>query len=92
MERQNVITLIALDLSAAFDAVDHSVPLATLNSNFGIIGITLEWFKNYLAPGDMKIKIGKSYSEKKSSLSWYHKYPPLGQTSLTCITAPSARN
>ena len=46
---------------------------------------------NYLAPRDMKINIGKSHSEKKSSLSQYHKDPALGQTSSTCIAAPSAR-
>ena len=54
MERKNVTALIALDLSAAFNAVDHSVLLTTLNSNFGIDGIALEWFKNDLGPRDMK--------------------------------------
>ena len=65
MERNNITALIALDLSTAFDTVDHSVLLNTLNSNFGIDGIALEWYNNYLAPRDMKIEIGKSYSEKK---------------------------
>ena len=92
MERKNVTALITLDLSAAFNMVDHSVPLTTLNSNLGTNGISLEWFENYLAPSDMKIKKEKSYSEKKSSLSWYHKDPALGQTSSTCIAVPSARN
>ena len=69
MERMNVTALIALDSSATFDTVDHSVLLTTLDSNFGINGIALEWLKNYLAPRGMKIKIRKSYSEKKSSLS-----------------------
>ena len=66
MERKNVTALITLDLSTAFDTVDHSVLLITLNSNFGINGIALEWLKNYLAPRYMKIKIGELYLEKRT--------------------------
>ena len=65
MERKNVTVLITLNLAAALDTVDHAVLLTTLQANFGIHGIALEWFKNYLAPRDMKIKIGKTYSDKK---------------------------
>ena len=57
--------MIVLDLSAAFDTVDHKVLLTTLQSNFGIKGMALEWFKNYLALRYMTVKIGKSYSERK---------------------------
>ena len=62
---EKVTALIAFYLSAAFDTVDHGILLTTLNSNFGIDGRALEWIRNYLAPRDMKIKIGKSYSERK---------------------------
>ena len=65
MERKNVTTLLALDLSAVFDTVDHGILLTTLNSNLGIDSTALEWIRNYLAPRDMKIKIGNSYSERK---------------------------
>ena len=92
MERKNVAALITLDLSATFNTVDHSVLITTFNSNFGIDGTALEWFKNYLALRVMKMKTGKIYSGKKSSLSQYHKDPALGQTSSTCIAGPSARN
>ena len=47
----NVTVLIALDLSMAFDTVDHSVLLTILQINFGIPGTALHWFKNYLAQG-----------------------------------------
>ena len=91
MERKNVTVLIALNLSAAFNTVDHSVLLSTLQANFRVHEIALEWFKNYLAPRDMKIKSGKTYSDKKE-LSQYHKDPVLEQTYSTCIAVPSARN
>ena len=48
-----------------FDTVDHNVLLTTLWSNFVINGTALEWFKNYLASRNMKIKIGNTYSDEK---------------------------
>ena len=65
MERKNVTVLIALDLSVAFNTVDHSVLLATLQSNFGIHGTALDWFKKYFAPRNMKIIICNTYSNEK---------------------------
>ena len=62
MERKNITVMIALDLSAAFDTVNHKVLLRNLQDNFGISGIALEWFRNYLNHRDMKVKIGKTYS------------------------------
>ena len=57
--------MITLDLSVAFDTVDYKVLISNLQNNFDISGMALEWFKNYLAPRDMTVKIGKSYSERK---------------------------
>ena len=57
--------MITLDPSTAFNTVNHKVLFTTLQSNLGIKGMALEWFKNYLALKDMTVKIGKSYSERK---------------------------
>ena len=65
MERKNVTAMITLDLSAAFNTVDYKVLLTTLQSNFGIKGMALKWFKIYLALRNVTVKMGKSYLERK---------------------------
>ena len=65
MERKNVTVMIVLDLSATFDSVNHEVLLRNLQDNFGISEIALEWFRNYPSNRDMKVKVGKTHSERK---------------------------
>jgi len=40
--------MIGLDLSAAFDIVDHEVLLQRLQSEFGVTAIPLTWIHSYL--------------------------------------------
>ena len=66
MERQSITSLTAIDLSAAFDTVDHDILLDILNHKFGIEDKALKWFDNYLRPRSFKVVIDGTYSEEQN--------------------------
>ncbi len=57
MNRQHVTLLVMLDLSSAFNTVDHDILLRRLNHEFGIKGRVLEWFASYLSKCSQLISV-----------------------------------
>ena len=54
-----------LDLSAAFDTVDHSMLLSKLQSIFGVSGDALSWFASYLTGRTQSVKMGSVISKER---------------------------
>ena len=51
-----------LDLSSAFDTIDHQIFLNVLQNDFGIIGSVHKWFASYLSGRKQRLIIKGSIS------------------------------
>ena len=61
MDNQRVTRLVSLDLSAAFDTIDHQVLFNRLYVTYGITGTAFKWFHSYLSNRKQRILINGSY-------------------------------
>ena len=57
MEKGRVTALTLIDLSAAFDTIDHLTLISRLSSWYGISGTALDWFTSYLSDRCQQVKI-----------------------------------
>ena len=65
MESKEVTALVIMDLSAAFDTVDHDILLKMLHNHFGITSNSLSWFYTYLCPRQFYVNVEGHKSSNK---------------------------
>uniref|UniRef100_M3XGY1 Reverse transcriptase domain-containing protein n=1 Tax=Latimeria chalumnae TaxID=7897 RepID=M3XGY1_LATCH len=62
MDKGLLSLLVQLDLSSAFDTIDHGVLLERLEHHLGISGTVLNWFQSFLSDRSQVVRIGDSVS------------------------------
>ena len=65
MENQKVTVCVLMDLSAAFDTVDHELLLDVLKKEYGVNGKALKWYDSYLRPRYFRVNVEGKLSDAK---------------------------
>ena len=83
-----VILMVLLDLSAAFDTIDHDIVVSRLSSRIGIRSVVLSWFKSYLSGWSSQVDISGELSRPKMSDFGLAQGSVVGPTGYSIYTLP----
>ena len=65
IDNQKCVVLLLLDMSAAFDTVDHELLLERMAKRYGVKGNALKWFRSYLQDRKQFVMIDGTKSKMK---------------------------
>ena len=85
---RKVNLLVLLDLSAAFDRIDHNILIKRLECSFGVKGTALKWFASYLKNRTQSVKVSGFQSEKGFLQFGVPQGSVLGPVLFTMYTQP----
>jgi len=80
--------LVSLDLSAAFDTINHHTLLTRLQHSFGVTGTALKWIKSYLSNRTQSVAMGTSQSHFVSLDTGVPQGSVLGPLLFSTYTSP----
>ena len=85
-----VSMLALLDLSAAFDTIDHNILLERLHYTFGVADVALQWLKSYLTDRSQSVVSAGNTSQSHSLVYGVPQGSVLGPVLFTLYTQPMA--
>ena len=88
IDKKYSVALVLLDLSAAFDTVDHNILLSRLSSRFGICDNALAWLSSYLSDRKQKVNIQGTMSSSRQLTCGVPQGSVLGPLLFTAYTSP----
>ena len=88
VDQKKAVVLVLLDLSAAFDTIDHSILQNRLHKRYGITGTALSWFETYLTDRCQIIQLNGESSDEMRLQFGVPQGSVLGLFLFTSYTAP----
>ena len=85
---QGRATALLLELSAAFDTIDHSNLFELLSRSFGIGGMAMLWLRSYLADRTQVIEINNLFLDPKGLYFGVAQRAVFGPVLFTLYTRP----
>ena len=91
MDNQGVALLLLLDLSAAFDTIDHVHLLTRLHEEIGITDVPMKWFKVYLSNRTQCVMVDGVHSSEETLTCGVPQGSVLGPLLFLIYTIPLGR-
>ena len=88
VDRKGGAILVLLDLSAAFDTIDHSLLLGMLERRMGVTGMALGWFRSYLTGRSQRVSVSGKESANRALSCGVPQGSVLGPLLFTTYTQP----
>jgi retron-type reverse transcriptase len=82
--------LLSLDLSAAFDTIDHHILVERLRVSFGVTGAALAWISSYLTNRSQAVQIGADRSNVSTCSFGVPQGSVLGPILFAAYVSPMA--
>ena len=88
VDQHQEVVLVLLDLSAAFDTIDHQALLRRMESRFGIKGPALDWLQSYFRDRHQRILIDNVQSNPTTVTRGAPQGSVLGPLAFTMYSSP----